>query len=281
MSLPISRFLFPLLLGMALGPAVLAETGEIRISGSGSGLAILQMLGKRFENEHPGARIQVLPSIGSSGGIRAVADGKIDIACSSRPLKPEEGGRGLLELPFARTPLVFVVQKSNPVSNLDLANILEMYEGRVTSWPSGEPIRLVLRPKTDTAHAQLSAISPEMAVAVEKAHTRPGAIVSMTDQDNADQMEKTRGCLGTSALGLILSESRSLKPLFFNGIQPTLQSLSRGTYPHVVHLTLVSAPERTAPATATFLKFLQSRPASEILRQYGYLPPAAPSGGKL
>lgn len=267
-----------LLLSCAVAWPLLAEDALIRISGTGTGTGILKMLGRRFEKENPGIKVQVLPSIGSTGGIRAVTDGKIQLACASRALRPEEAAQGVREQPFARTPLVFAVQQQNPVESLSLNEIVGLYEGRATHWPSGVPVRVVLRPRSDTAHGLVSGLSQEMAVAVEKALARPGAILAMTDQDAADQLEKSPGGLGTSTLGLIKSESRKLRPVTLDGIRPDLEALARGDYSYSVALSLVLPREGGSPELERFLKFLRSRPAAEILRSNGFLPsPSVPA----
>lgn len=277
MPLPFCKSLCSILSALAMGMPAWAGSGELRISGSGSGLAVLKLLGQRFEKSDPGTRVRILPSIGSSGGIRAVADGKLDLACSSRSLNAEEAARGIQEHTFASSPMVFAVQKSNPAAELEFSLLLGMYEGRVLAWPSGLPVRVVLRPKSDTAHGHLSAISKAMAAAVDKAHTRPGAIVAMTDQENADQLEKSPGSLGSLTLGQLLSEMRALKPLPWNGIQPTLENQANGTYPFSIPLILFFRKDPGNPEAARFLQFLETLAAKEILRKNGFLPASARS----
>jgi phosphate transport system substrate-binding protein len=268
------------LLGLLAAFPSPAGAPQVRIAGTGTGIAILNILGKRFEQLNPSAKILVLPSIGSSGGLRALADGKVDIACSSRPLTPEELAQGLQSHPFAKTPLVFAVQPSNPVNTLGLREIIAMYEGTTVAWPAGIPLRLVLRPKSESAHNLVAGLSPRMAEALAKAHARPGMIVAMTDQDNAAQLEKTPGCLGTSTLGLILAESRALKPLALNSVQPTLTNLAAGTYPYAIQLTLARRGDGAAHEVELFLRFLRSRDGKEILQKHGFLPSAPAPGEK-
>lgn len=58
--------------------------------------------------------------------------------------------------------------------------------------------------------------------------TRSGAIVATTDQDCADQLERSPGALGTLSLGQILAEQRDLKPLGLAGSIPAWKPLPRG-----------------------------------------------------
>jgi phosphate transport system substrate-binding protein len=74
-----------------------AAAVEVKIGGTGNALGTMREVAKAYSKRNPGAKITVLPSLGSGGGIKAAADGAIDIAVSSRPLKDDEtkvGPRG-------------------------------------------------------------------------------------------------------------------------------------------------------------------------------------------
>src|SRR5919109_205524 len=79
------------------------DTRTLVFAGSGSGVAIARVLAKEFERRNPGVRIEVPPSIGTGGGIKAAAAGSISAGLATRPLKPEEKTPGLVYLPFAVT----------------------------------------------------------------------------------------------------------------------------------------------------------------------------------
>ncbi len=73
---------------------VLAQAEEIKIGGTGGALATMQLLGDAYSKNHPETKIIVLPSLGSSGGIKAVLAGAIQVAVSSRPIKDSETSLG-------------------------------------------------------------------------------------------------------------------------------------------------------------------------------------------
>jgi phosphate transport system substrate-binding protein len=56
------------------------------IAGTGSSVGTMRLMAKGFQKKYPNATVEVLPSIGSTGGIKAVREGKIDIGLSSRVL---------------------------------------------------------------------------------------------------------------------------------------------------------------------------------------------------
>jgi phosphate transport system substrate-binding protein len=239
----------------------------VRVGGTGAGLGGLQALARAYEQHHPDHRISILPSIGSSGGIRAVMDGKLELGCTSRPLLEEERRAGIADIPWASTAFVFATQTATAAEPLTRQLIEDIYAGRRTQWRDGHPIRLILRPKSDTAHSLLADLSPGMRAALDHAHARPGIQVGITDQEALARLEKTPGSFGTTVLGLVLSEGRRVQALTLEGLRA-----SDPTYPHHLPLMLVCRTGELSPATRGFLEFVRSKEGSAILVQTGYQP---------
>jgi phosphate transport system substrate-binding protein len=104
--------------------AVSAGSKEtLMITGTGSSIRLMELMAKDFQRKHPNVTVKVLPSIGSTGGIKAVQKEKIDIGLSARSLKPEERGTGIIEEPYGRIAFIFGAQDSNPAKGFTLAEI--------------------------------------------------------------------------------------------------------------------------------------------------------------
>jgi phosphate transport system substrate-binding protein len=241
---------------------------SIRIGGSGAGLATVRLLAQAYEQGHPGVHIEILPSLGSSGGIKAVLQGAIDIAVSSRPLKQDETARGANNVEYARTPLVFVSPANTGKTDLTTAELEGIYSGEVQRWPDGSRLRLVMRPASESMTGDLRRISQKMDGAVTAALEREGMIVAVTDQDNAEILEKTRGSFGAITLTQVVAEGIKLQVFSYNGIIPSAGTLMDGSYPLSRSLFLVTGPEVKRPAQE-FIQFIRSGPARNILRQNG------------
>src|SRR5574340_599131 len=127
-----------------------ASAGEvIQVGGTGSALGTMRILGAAFEKNNPGVKVLVPPSIGSSGAIRAVSKGALDIGLVSRPLTEEERGLELSVIDYAKTPFVLVAWRGTAASGLDLENLARIYRGELLKWSNGERIRPVLRPANE------------------------------------------------------------------------------------------------------------------------------------
>ncbi len=249
-------------------PAVISASEVIKLGGVGSALGTMRLLSAAFERSHTGIKTVVLPSLGSTGGIKAAASGAIDIGLSGRPLNDEERSQGVIETEYARSSFVFVTYKNNSVSGLTTGELIDIYKGKRQMWPDGRRIRLVLRPVSDVDTKIVSNISPAMGQAVKIALSRPGMIMAITNQESDETVEKTPGAIGASTLTQIISEKRSLKILSFNGVEPSLKNLAQGSYPLVKRFFVVTKPA-LPPSAQKFIDFIRSREGRKILEDNG------------
>jgi phosphate transport system substrate-binding protein len=231
----------------------------------------MRLLGEAYAKAVPGSRVEVLPSLGSGGGIKAVLAGTLDVAVSSRQLSPEEKKQGARERAYGRSPFVFVTSGNSPVSGVTTSQLVDIYSGKLSTWPGGGQIRLVLRPEGDADTVLLLSISPAMERAVREAMRRKGMAFALSDQEAADVMEKAPGSLGTSTLSQIRTEKRSLKVLSLDGVAPSPKTLASGAYPYAKTFYAVTAGTESA-ATKRFLSLLKSPEGRKALAQAGHVP---------
>ncbi len=243
----------------------------IRIGGTGSGLGMIRLLSDAFVKKHPGTYVKVLSSIGSSGAIKAVSQGTLDIGFISRGLKSEELRLGLRVVECATTPFVLVAGNKVDVGGLSHKELVRIIRGEKRTWPNGERIRVVLRPAADADTIIARGISPEMNAAMDAALTREGMIMALTNQEAVEIMEKTPGSLGFCTLAQIISENRSLRILSYEGVKPSLTSLSNGTYPLALKFSFATRQDLSA-AGKSFIEFACSREGRKILEKSGSMP---------
>src|SRR5947207_11948488 len=79
----------------------------VRIGGTGMALEALREVGASLAAAEPGIQVEVLPSMGTSGGIKAVLEGAIEIAVAARPLTAAEKSKGFGEVACVTTAVVF------------------------------------------------------------------------------------------------------------------------------------------------------------------------------
>ncbi|MCP5267762.1 MAG: substrate-binding domain-containing protein [Zoogloeaceae bacterium] len=245
-------------------------TETLRIGGTGSGTALLKLLTKEYLQQYPERRIElILPTLGSSGGLRALAAGKIDIAISGRPPRADEGQ--FKTLPFARTPLLFASDPARNASDFSLADIADIYAGRRTDWPDGSPIRLVLRSAFESDTITLRQTSKEMDAAMTQALQNRAGPIGENDLDTVALIGKLPGALGPTTLGLIRVLDTRLSIHSIHGVPPTVENMLAGRYPLSKRLYLNTRQQQDL-ATTDFIAFLNSPRMRERLLQLGHAP---------
>ena len=279
---PVVRTLVALLLlgavNAGLPPSAHAET--LRIGGTGAGVGTMRLLAEAFARKHQEyqvATIEVLPSLGSGGGIKALAAGSIDLAVSSRGLKDAERARGLHTRAYGRTALVFATPADNSVNSVTSAELAAIFGGTQNAWSNGTLVRPILRPKAETDTKLAEEHIPGLREALEKARSRPAVPLYFTDQETADALERIPGSVGTMSLSVIQSEKRRLKALTLDGHTATPQSIADGSYPIIKTLYFV-IPAKPSQFCKVFLDFAYSAEGRAILEKAGQQALPAVSG---
>ena len=257
-------------LACAVLPATARAETVVTIGGTGCALGTMKQLAEAYQKSHPGIRIKIMPSLGSSAGVKAVLGGGIDLALASRPLTGTERQQGAREVEYARTPFMFITNAKVRKKDVTVRELEGIYNNPAATWPDGSRIRLILRPEKDIDTTQLRGLSPAMDRAVTAAHARHGMIMAITDQESTDAVARTPGALGAATLTEIISEKRPVNVLSFNGVQPTVKNIAGRTYPLVKSLYLVTTP-RSPAAAQGFAAFVRTPAARTILTRTGNL----------
>jgi phosphate transport system substrate-binding protein len=249
------------------------------VNGSGSALDMLKPLVEAYRKINRDVRIEMEKPLGSSGAVKALLAGALDVVVSSKPLKPEETAKGALLREYGRTPLVIVTEKNVRKSDITTKELEDIYAGRTSKWQSGDNIRLVLRPSQDVDTSILRSLSPGLNNAVTAAHSRPGMIVAVTDPEAYTAISKTPGGMGTTGLTSIMTEKLPLNLLTLNGSGPTPKNLASGAYPLYKEISFVTTA-RTTPTALKFIDFVYSSQGRAIANKVGVLVTADIKAGK-
>lgn len=240
----------------------------LRIGGVGNAMGTMQILGAAFARLHPDIKVTVLQSLGSGGGIMAVAKGAIDIGVVGRSLTPEERKLELSVVEFMRTPLVLAVKMDNPVSGLSRDEVIRIIKGYTTTWPDGQRARIILRPVSDAETFIIKKAAPDVGLAIEETVVSSGMIIALTAQEAADDIERIPGAFGMTTLNLIQSERRPLKVVPFDGILPNVENVTDGSYPFVMSFSMLTEPQ-PCKVVCDFVDFVRSAPGMRILEESG------------
>lgn len=252
-------------------PAIGAET-LVRIAGTGSATPVMEALAKAYSRKAPAVQVKVLlPPLGSSGAIRAVMAGGLEVAFSGKPPGPADQSKGARDAFLGVTPFMMVTREPGRLDNIQTERLADIYSGRVAVWHDGTPIRLILRSPEESDTKLLRELSPAMDRAMEQALARVGLPIAANDLENVALLEKTPGSFGMSNLALLMGLGSALHPVTLNGVAPTLANMEKGLYPHDKPLYLVWGPQ-ASEAARNFIDFIRSSEGRKILSTQGYIP---------
>jgi phosphate transport system substrate-binding protein len=278
--IPVARLRLPYLIAVFLTAALqLPATawggldadsqGTLRIGGTGAAVASIIQVAAAFKNKHPDVRFVFPPSLGSSGGIKALIAGALDVGLNSRPLTEAERGHGLVVAEYARTPLLLVTSHQGAPGEFSLQQIASLYNGDLKSYPDGVPIRIIMRPDAEIDIHLVRGLSPEIDAAVLRAQARQGMSVAVNDQDNAEMLVKTRGAIGWMTMAQLIAENLELAALAIDHTLPVQANFASGKYPLFRSFSVVTAAQ-PSPLVKSFLEFLSSAEGRAILSKNGH-----------
>jgi len=273
-------FRIPLLIMICgLSLSVWAQTAMFKdasaslvFAGSGSNLSITRLLAKAFMQQHPEIRVEVPASIGSSGGIKAVAESAIDIGLVSRPLMSKESELGLTVLPYARTAVVIGVHPTVTEDEITSEDLVKIYMGTKSSWKGDRKIIVLSREPGDSSILLLERWVPGFREAYSESQQARRWVTRFTDQQMNEVLTKTPFAIGISDLGTILIEQLGIKVLNLNGVLPTVNTIRDGRYPLVKDLAFVCMKDKLSGGVKAFLDFVRSSQGAMIPQANGYVP---------
>ena len=272
MHKPLAVQLIALVFSFGLVATATAAEDELLWRGDhATGRVIMEELAKEYAKEKKG-KITLQP-FSTVSGLDAVAQGTADIAGSARGKymkRPEESGINFV--PVALDAAVMIAYPKNPVTNLTLKQVFDIYYGRITNWNvlGGEPKDINLY----GIAAPLDGIEFSVRDLVYRNGDQRVAIPRLylnTTKLEEGIMIDPAG-LGLSTLASIKGNA-GVKPLAIEGIGATPATVADGSYPLYITLYLaakVDSPKQ--PAIDRFIAFLNTDTAKGILRSHGLVP---------
>ena len=233
-------------------PQQAALSGSVSTNGSTSMEKVIGTLGEAFK-EKEGIDVTYNPT-GSGSGIQAVSEGRCDIGLSSRALKDDEKA-ALTETTVALDGIAMIVNPENPVSDLTVEQIADIYTGKITNWSEvgGNDAAIVLIGReagSGTRDGFESITGTKDACQYRQELTSTGDVITTVSQ-NPD-------AIGYASLS---SVKDSVKALTVGGVAPTEDTVKDGSY--VIQRPFVLVTKDGTKLSETAQKFFDYALSSE------------------
>lgn len=249
------------LAALTLAGCAKKDTSPVTTDGSTSMEKVIGTLGEAF-TEKEGINVTYNPT-GSGSGIQAVSEGRCDIGLSSRALKDDEKAT-LTETVVALDGIAMIVNPENPVSDLTVEQIADIYTGKITNWSEvgGNDAEIVLIGReagSGTRDGFESITDTKDACQYRQELTSTGDVINTVSQ-NPDAI----GYASLSAVG------DSVKALTVGGVEATEATVKDGSYVVQRPFVLVTKEgTELSPAAQAFFDYALSADAASIIAAAG------------
>ena len=239
--------------------------GTVATDGSTSMEKVIGALGESFMEANKGTTFTYNPT-GSGSGIQAVSEGRCDIGLSSRALKDDEKA-ALTETVVALDGIAMIVNPENPVSDLTVEQIADIYTGKITNWSEvgGNDAEIVLIGReagSGTRDGFESITGTKDACQYRQELTSTGDVITTVSQ-NPD-------AIGYASLAALKD---TVKALTVGGVAPTEETVKDGSYVIQRPFVLVTRTGETLSDNAQkFFDFALSAEAAQYITTAGAVP---------
>jgi len=253
-----------------LGFGFAVQAADVTFTGSTTVLpiaqAVAEALAEQFDIEVAGG--------GSSVGVAALLDGTTDIGDHSRSIKSSEYEKavqaGVFPFTFhvANDALAVVASPSNPIQDVTLDQLKEIYEGKITNWSQlgwadGGPIVAVGR---DSASGTFETWQ---ILVMGGADPDASVLALASNADVASEVANNMSAIGYVGIAYV---SPQLKPLSVGGKVASLETAINYSYP-IARPLFMSTNGFPAPGPVLdVILFVLSDAGQRLVEEVGYAP---------
>lgn len=265
---------------------------SLKIAGSDTMVQLGQMLAKAFMEANPDKKISVQGG-GSGTGIASLLNGATDIASSSREMKSKEWelakskGLNIKEYVIGLDALAVVVHPSNKVSRLTIAQLSDIYAGKITNWKQlgGADLEIlaISRENNSGTHVYFKEHVLRQGREAKKGDTNPDPIAllefgkkvtyGVSSQAISDQVKTNPAAIGYFGMGWLGKGLKALE-ISHDGkayYAPTVENTASKKYPIARGLQMYLNTAAGEKAQA-FMDFVMSPAGQKIVKEQDFVP---------
>ena len=196
------------------------------------------------------------------GAYKGIVDGEIDIAFCAKPNDEQvkygtDNGVELELTPIGREAFVFLVNSKNPVDNLSMQQLKDIFTGKIINWKDvggmNRPINVVQRNQGSGSQTTLEKL--------------------FGNEIKGNFFGPLGASLGFSFRYYVeeLTKHGHIKMLKLNGVYPDRENVQNESYPIVSNFFAVTRKGETNPNVQKVLDFVLSPTGQEIIDEVGYV----------
>jgi phosphate transport system substrate-binding protein len=237
-----------------------------------------------YQAEHTDVRISVTGG-GSGTGIAALINNTVDLANASRKIKDEEiaeaqsKGVNPVEHIIARDAIAVIVNQENPVSELTLQQISDIYSGKITNWSEvgGEdrPIVKLSRETNSGTHVYFLETVLRLGNSENKTLFSTDTLLLPSSEGIISEVRSNPNAIGYDGLGYVPEDVKTIAIAEEAGgayVLPAIETVNDKTYPIARDLYMYTNGEPTGIVKEYLDWIMLSVEAQEIVAELGFVP---------
>lgn len=262
--------LLPIILLACTTLSGLAQT-TLRVRGSDTlGAKLVPQLAEAFKKQGGAVSFDIAAE-GSSTAFTNLASGTAEIGMSSRRVKADERALcrsksvKLSEFEIAWDMIAIVVNKNNPVSDLNKKQVLQIFAGDIKDWSEvgGTPGPISIYTRNTSSGTYRDFISLAMK---GREYGRDSQKMAGNEQIASEVGSNVNGI---GYVGLAYTASKGTKVVTIEGLAPSIASVKKYPYSRPTYLYTSGEPTGT---TKAFIDFCLSPAGDNIVGKVGFVP---------
>lgn len=238
---------------------------------------------ERYQSEHVDIRISVTGG-GSGTGIAALINNTVDIANASRKIKEEEiaeaQSKGVepVEHIIARDAIAVIVNPENPVNELTLQQISDIYSGKITNWSElgGEdrPIVKLSRETNSGTHVYFLETVLRLGSKDDKTLFSTDTLLLPSSEGIISEVRDNPNAIGYDGLGYVPDDLKMIAIAKEAGgvyVLPSIETVNDKSYAIARDLYMYTNGEPTG-VIKDYLDWILSDEAQQIVADLGFVP---------
>lgn len=222
---------------------------------------------------------------GATKGIRSASAGASDMGGTCRhwlrglegDVHTEEQNAQLVQV--AWDAIVAIVHPDNPVENITMAQLKDIYDGKITRWSElggpDKPIALITRAGKYSGVGHMFRL---LAFNDQEYGFKARSLEVKSSGPLEKKVEKVKGAMGVD--GISSAKKRDVKFLSLDGVAPTKENIAAGTYPLFRPLYLAVHKQKASAGTKAFIDFILSDEGQQVIADQGTVNMAEGAGLK-
>lgn len=243
---------------------------------------------ERYQSEHPDVRISVTGG-GSGTGMAALINKTVDIANASRKIKQEEIDEAQtnevnpVEHIIARDAIAVIVHPENPVRELTLQQISDIYSGKINNWQEvggdNRPIVRLSRETNSGTHVYFLETVLRLGNTEDKTLFSMDTLLLPSSEGIILEVRQNPNAIGYDGLGYVPDDLKMIAIAEEAGapyVLPSIPTVNDKSYPIARDLYMYTNGEATG-VVKEYLDWILSEEAQEIVVELGFVPALNPN----